>query len=265
MTKSRLFSNSSSSETRNNEPNSPHPLHARTASPGLRYNSISLTIIQNHSQNVNIMLATSSKHVNYCWDDATPPSSTRSAARLPLQPPRLRPAHHQHRRRQHLGQAAEKRSAHRRSGRGALGQRLRRRPAHLHAGELLVALHGQAARPAAASTPRCAERGPEDAGRRRDGRACTRTAPSTSTRAPSSIDTPLHAFVPHKHVDHMHPNAVIAVAAAADSRATDARDLRRRGGLDAWQRPGFDLGLKLRADLQASIRRPRASSWASTA
>lgn len=62
---------------------------------------------------------------------------------------------------------------------------------------------------------------------------------------PSSIDTPLHAFVPARHVDHMHPNAVIAIAAARDS----ARLTREIFGDDviwtAWQRPGFDLGLKL--------------------
>src|SRR6478752_10082161 len=34
---------------------------------------------------------------------------------------------------------------------------------------------------------------------------------------PSSIDTPLHGFVPYRHVDHTHPNAVIAVAAARNS------------------------------------------------
>lgn len=42
----------------------------------------------------------------------------------------------------------------------------------------------------------------------------------------SSIDTPLHAFIPYRHVDHMHPNAVIAIAASRNGRAIDARDLR---------------------------------------
>ena len=62
---------------------------------------------------------------------------------------------------------------------------------------------------------------------------------------PSSIDTPLHGFVPYRHVDHTHPNAVIAVAAARNSE----RLTREIYGDDviwtAWQRPGFDLGLKL--------------------
>ena len=61
----------------------------------------------------------------------------------------------------------------------------------------------------------------------------------------TSIDTPLHAFVPHKHVDHTHPNAAIALAAAKNS-AQLTRDIY---GDDVvwtpWQRPGFDLGLIL--------------------
>jgi rhamnulose-1-phosphate aldolase/alcohol dehydrogenase len=62
---------------------------------------------------------------------------------------------------------------------------------------------------------------------------------------PSSIDTPLHGFVPFRHVDHMHPNAVIAIAAATHSE----RLTREIYGDDViwtpWQRPGFDLGLIL--------------------
>ena len=71
-------------------------------------------------------------------------------------------------------------------------------------------------------------------------------------RAPS-IDTPLHAFVPLRHVDHMHPNSCIAIAAARDGE----RLTREIFGDDVawlrWQRPGFDLGLRLQ-DLCA--RRP---------
>ncbi len=62
---------------------------------------------------------------------------------------------------------------------------------------------------------------------------------------PSSIDTPLHSFVPYKHVDHTHPNAAISIAASASG----ARLTREIYGDDViwtdWQRPGFDLGLKL--------------------
>ena len=61
----------------------------------------------------------------------------------------------------------------------------------------------------------------------------------------SSIDTPLHAFVPHRHVDHTHPNAVIAIAACI--RGEDAA--REIYGDEVpwlpWMRPGFELGLAL--------------------
>lgn len=63
-------------------------------------------------------------------------------------------------------------------------------------------------------------------------------------RAPS-IDTPLHSFIPHKEVDHMHPNAVIAVAAARNSKSLTKEIFSDDVIWTAWQRPGFDLGLKL--------------------
>ncbi len=62
---------------------------------------------------------------------------------------------------------------------------------------------------------------------------------------PSSIDTPLHAFVPARHVDHMHPNAVIAVAAARNSERLTKEIYGDEVIWTPWQRPGFDLGLKL--------------------
>ncbi len=61
----------------------------------------------------------------------------------------------------------------------------------------------------------------------------------------ASIDTPLHAFIPHRHVDHMHPDAVIAIAAAANSQGLTADVFGAEIGWLPWQRPGFDLGLKL--------------------
>lgn len=67
--------------------------------------------------------------------------------------------------------------------------------------------------------------------------------------AATSIDTPLHAFVPYKHVDHTHPDAVIAIAACSDGKAlTKAIYGDEVVWLD-WQRPGFDLGLKLQATI----------------
>jgi rhamnulose-1-phosphate aldolase/alcohol dehydrogenase len=68
-------------------------------------------------------------------------------------------------------------------------------------------------------------------------------------RAPS-IDTPLHAFVPARCVDHTHPNAVIAVAASKRSAELTAEIYGSELVWTPWQRPGFDLGLVLR-DLHA--------------
>lgn len=59
----------------------------------------------------------------------------------------------------------------------------------------------------------------------------------------SSIDTPLHAFVPYKHVDHTHPNAVIAIAACKDQERLTKEIYGDDVGWVPWQRPGFDLGL----------------------
>jgi rhamnulose-1-phosphate aldolase/alcohol dehydrogenase len=61
----------------------------------------------------------------------------------------------------------------------------------------------------------------------------------------TSIDTPLHAFVPFKHVDHTHPNAVIAVAASKNGKKLMKEIFGDDIAWTPWQRPGFDLGLKL--------------------
>jgi rhamnulose-1-phosphate aldolase/alcohol dehydrogenase len=62
---------------------------------------------------------------------------------------------------------------------------------------------------------------------------------------PPSIDTPLHSFVPFKHVDHTHPNAAIAIAAAKNSRELTQKIYGDKVIWTPWQRPGFDLGLQL--------------------
>lgn len=62
---------------------------------------------------------------------------------------------------------------------------------------------------------------------------------------PSSIDTPLHSFVPFKHVDHTHPNAAIAIAAAKNGEALTREIYGDDVVWTPWQRPGFDLGLRL--------------------
>ncbi len=64
------------------------------------------------------------------------------------------------------------------------------------------------------------------------------------SRAPS-IDTALHGLLPFKHIDHLHPDALIAVAAAKDSRAITHEIWGDSMGWIPWQRPGFDLGLQL--------------------
>ncbi len=61
----------------------------------------------------------------------------------------------------------------------------------------------------------------------------------------ASIDTPLHAFVPHAHVDHMHPDAVIAIAAAKEGERLTREIWNGAVGWLPWQRPGFDLGSRL--------------------
>lgn len=63
----------------------------------------------------------------------------------------------------------------------------------------------------------------------------------------ASIDTPLHAFVPHAHVDHVHSDAVIAIAASSIAAELTHEVFGDTMGFLPWQRPGFDLGLKLGA------------------
>ena len=62
----------------------------------------------------------------------------------------------------------------------------------------------------------------------------------------ASIDTPLHAYVPQPFVDHMHPDAIIAIAASSDSQALTAEIFGDTIGWLPWKRPGFELGLWLR-------------------
>lgn len=69
------------------------------------------------------------------------------------------------------------------------------------------------------------------------------------SRAPS-IDTPLHAFLPFKHIDHLHPDAIIAIAAAKDGKKITEELFEGQMGWVDWQRPGFDLGLQLEKCIQ---------------
>ena len=61
----------------------------------------------------------------------------------------------------------------------------------------------------------------------------------------ASIDTPLHAYVPHPYVDHMHPDAIIAIAASKNSKALTREIFGDEIGWLPWKRPGFELGLWL--------------------
>jgi len=62
---------------------------------------------------------------------------------------------------------------------------------------------------------------------------------------PSSIDTPLHSFLPGKHVDHMHPNAIIAIAASANCEKLTQEIFEGQMAYVPWMRPGFELGLAM--------------------
>lgn len=66
-----------------------------------------------------------------------------------------------------------------------------------------------------------------------------------SSKAPS-IDTPLHGFLPFKHIDHLHPDAAIAIAAAKDGKKITEELFGGTIGWVEWQKPGFDLGLQLK-------------------
>ncbi|PRY26534.1 rhamnulose-1-phosphate aldolase/alcohol dehydrogenase [Aliiruegeria haliotis] len=61
----------------------------------------------------------------------------------------------------------------------------------------------------------------------------------------ASIDTPLHAYVPRPHVDHVHPDAIIAIAASAESKALTQEIFGDDIGWLPWKRPGYELGLWL--------------------
>ncbi|WP_316837757.1 bifunctional aldolase/short-chain dehydrogenase [Pedobacter nutrimenti] len=66
-----------------------------------------------------------------------------------------------------------------------------------------------------------------------------------NSKAPS-IDTPLHGFLPFKHIDHLHPDAAIAIAAAKDGEQITKELFGGKIGWVPWQKPGFELGLMLR-------------------
>jgi len=66
-----------------------------------------------------------------------------------------------------------------------------------------------------------------------------------SSKAPS-IDTPLHGFLPFAHIDHLHPDAAIAIAAAKDGKKITQELFGGTIGWVEWKKPGFELGLQLK-------------------
>lgn len=72
-------------------------------------------------------------------------------------------------------------------------------------------------------------------------------------RVAASIDTPLHAFLPFLHVDHLHPDWAIALAASANGKRKLEefnREFGRRIVWVPWQRPGFELALLIERAVQ---------------
>ena len=66
----------------------------------------------------------------------------------------------------------------------------------------------------------------------------------------SSIDTPLHSFISAKHVDHMHPNAIISVAASRRCEELTKEIFGDEMAYVRWMRPGFELGLAMQDIVQ---------------
>jgi rhamnulose-1-phosphate aldolase/alcohol dehydrogenase len=67
----------------------------------------------------------------------------------------------------------------------------------------------------------------------------------------ASIDTPLHALLPFAHVDHVHPDAIIALAASSNGEQATQAIYGDAVGWMAWKRPGFDLGVRLKEHVAA--------------
>jgi rhamnulose-1-phosphate aldolase/alcohol dehydrogenase len=68
--------------------------------------------------------------------------------------------------------------------------------------------------------------------------------------AAPSIDTPLHGLLPYPHIDHLHPDAIIAIAASKDGEAITHKLFAGAIAWIPWQKPGFDLGLQLEKCVQ---------------
>ena len=176
-----------------------------------------------------------------------PASSATSLERT--QPARRRPAQHQLRRRQHLGQGHRDRPGHRRAGRAAVGQGLRRRPRH--------ADRGRPGRAAARPAARARRRLPGRRARGRDGRR-VRLLPARPGGAAPSIDTAMHGLVDAAHVDHLHPDSGIALATRRRRRGADPECFGDRVVWVPWRRPGLPARPGHRRDRGGRTRRRSA-------
>ncbi len=84
----------------------------------------------------------------------------------------------------------------------------------------------------------------------------THTTFNLNPRA-SSIDTPLHSFIPARFVDHMHPNAIIAIAATSRCQELTREIFGEEMDYVPWMRPGFELGLAMQ---EVCRRNPKAKA-----
>ena len=172
------------------------------------------------------------------WDESVAAGLDEArAAALSLEPARLRPAHHQLCRRQYQLKGVETDPLTGEPVRSALGEGVRRRPGEHEAQrasrrsimEKLLALEHsykgvEFEDDMADMYPLCTFR---------------------NNPVAASIDTPLHGFLPFPHVDHLHPDWGIALAASANGK-TKMEEFNREFGQSLvwmpWQRPGFELG-----------------------
>src|SRR5882757_7283871 len=72
----------------------------------------------------------------------------------------------------------------------------------------------------------------------------------------SSIDTTLHSFLPGAHVDHMHPNAIIAIAASQNCEKLTQEIFGGAMSYVKWMRPGFELGLAMQEIAKQNPKTP---------
>ncbi|HWD66881.1 MAG TPA: bifunctional rhamnulose-1-phosphate aldolase/short-chain dehydrogenase [Caulobacteraceae bacterium] len=68
----------------------------------------------------------------------------------------------------------------------------------------------------------------------------------------ASIDTPLHGLLPFTHIDHVHPDAIVALAASSGGAAATEAIWKGAVGWLPWKRPGFELGMQIREYLKAN-------------